>query len=199
MASIALPISLSRSSRAALIPSIRDPFTTPISIGAPFPIDKVHCHSSMPPWGLTEIFRSKGSYFDCILQICPFGEPDQPQICALFKLTHYRRLSWRPLSLLDVNRSSLAVWPVPQLDRAAASRKRRSSSRSPQTFQPEMLGKLPPLGEEYSALLPDFMRARRRLRGSLIRASMDLRLHIILIRFGFGGIIRLTTAKISVS
>ena len=97
-ASIALPISLSRSSRAALIPSIRDPFTTPISIGAPFPIDKVHCHSSMPPWGLTEIFRSKGSYFDCILQICPFGEPDQPQICAFFKLTHYRRLSWRPLS-----------------------------------------------------------------------------------------------------
>jgi hypothetical protein len=62
-----------------------------------------------------------------------------------------------------------------------------------------MLGKLPPLGEEYNALLPDFMRARRRLRGSLIRASMDLRLHIILIRFGFGGIIRLTTAKISVS
>ena len=25
----------------------------------------------MPPWGLTEISRSKGSYFDCILQICP--------------------------------------------------------------------------------------------------------------------------------
>ena len=41
VASMALPISLSRSSRAALIPSIRDPFTTPISIGAPFPIDKV--------------------------------------------------------------------------------------------------------------------------------------------------------------
>jgi hypothetical protein len=85
-----LPISLSRSSRAALIPSIRDPLTTPVSIGAPFPIDKVHCHSSMPPWGLTEISRSKGSYFDCILQICPFGDTDQPWTCALFKLTHYR-------------------------------------------------------------------------------------------------------------
>src|ERR1700716_2474269 len=89
VASTALQISLSRSPRAALIPSIRDPFTTPILIGAPFPIDKVHCHSSMPPWGLTEIFRSKGSYFDCILQICPFGELDQRQTCALFELTHH--------------------------------------------------------------------------------------------------------------
>jgi hypothetical protein len=43
--------------------------------------------------GLTEIFRAKGSYFDCILQISPFGEPDQPQTCALFKLTHYRPLT----------------------------------------------------------------------------------------------------------
>jgi hypothetical protein len=67
VASIALQISLSRSSRAALIPSIRDPFTTPISIGASFPIDKAHCHSSMPPWGLTEIFRSKGSL--CLSEI----------------------------------------------------------------------------------------------------------------------------------
>ena len=101
VASIALPMSLSRSSRAALIPSIRDPFTTPILIGAPFPIDKVHCHSSMPPWGLTEIFRSKGSYFDCIHQICPFGEPDQPPTCALFKLTHYQNLTnyQRPLRI----------------------------------------------------------------------------------------------------
>src|SRR5207302_5939005 len=85
VASTALQISLSRSSRAALIPSIRDPFTTPVLIGAPFPIDKVHCHSSMPPWGQTEIFRSKGSYFDCILQICPFGKIDQPQTFALLK------------------------------------------------------------------------------------------------------------------
>src|SRR5438128_12284092 len=92
VASTALQISLSRSSRAALIPSIRDPFTTPILIGAPFPIDKVHCHSSMPPWGLTEIFRSKGSYFDCILQICPLRETDQPQTFALFKRAHYPQL-----------------------------------------------------------------------------------------------------------
>src|SRR5258705_8470971 len=64
----------------------------------------------MPPWGLTEIFRSKGSYFDCILQICPFGKPDQPQICAFFKLTHYRRLSWRPLSF-RVARPAAAAGP----------------------------------------------------------------------------------------
>ena len=49
MASTALTISLIRSSRAALIPSMRDPFTTPLSMGASSPIDKVHCHSSMPP------------------------------------------------------------------------------------------------------------------------------------------------------
>src|SRR6266849_2475262 len=96
VASTALPISLSRSSRAALIPSISDPFTTPISIGSPFPIYQVHYDSSMPPVGLTEIFRSEASYFDCILLSCSFREPDQPQFCALFKLTHYRRLSWRP-------------------------------------------------------------------------------------------------------
>ena len=49
VASTALAISLIRSSRAALIPSMRDPFTTPLSMGASFPIDKVHCHTSMPP------------------------------------------------------------------------------------------------------------------------------------------------------
>ena len=42
VASMALPISLNRSSRAALLPSIRDPFTTPISIGAPFPLSNLH-------------------------------------------------------------------------------------------------------------------------------------------------------------
>src|ERR1700690_3851772 len=78
LASTALAISLIRSSRAALIPSMRDPFTTALSMGASSPIDKVHCHSSMPPRGLTEIFKSKGSYSDGILQTCP-SETDQPQ------------------------------------------------------------------------------------------------------------------------
>ena len=49
VASTALAINLIRSSRAALIPSMREPFTTPAVIGAQFPIDKVHCHSSMTP------------------------------------------------------------------------------------------------------------------------------------------------------
>ena len=137
VASITLPISLSRSSRAALIPSIRDPFTTPVSIGALFPMDKVHCHSSMPPWGLTEIFRSKGSYFDCILQICPFGEPDQPQICAFFKLTHYRRLSWRPLSF-RVARPAAAAGII-------ILKRQKSGGRS-------SLGELPSLPFGFSAL-----------------------------------------------
>src|ERR1700691_3851278 len=59
LASTALAISLIRSSRAALIPSMRDPFTTPLSMGASSPIDEVHCHSSMPPRGLTESGRDR--------------------------------------------------------------------------------------------------------------------------------------------
>jgi hypothetical protein len=91
----------------------------------------------MPPWGLTEIFRSKGSYFDCILQICPFVEPDQPQICAFFKLTHYRRLSWRPLSFPGLASSLAARGPVVLSNLAGATvsvigaRRRMGDGRRP--------------------------------------------------------------------
>ena len=120
LASTALAISLIRSSRAALIPSMRDPFTTPLSMGASSPIDKVHCHSSMPPRGLTEIFKSKGSYSDGILRICP-SETDQPQFirraqlapfirsCFIGRISYLAPISSRIIGSAAVRRST-SIW-----------------------------------------------------------------------------------------